>query len=371
MLSDYFDYMATTPVHPDVHAVMSRYLLSEHFFANPDSPHQLGQTARSELALLSKRFCGLLDVPDARVIWTSGASESINLVLKGAAYQYQHAGKHIISWNTEHSATLETLRALEKQGYSVSILPVKSDGLIDINSLAAAIRRDTILISLCHVHNELGCIQPLRQISELCEKHGILLHTDCAQSIGKAPLNLHSGIHFASFSAHKFYGPKGIGALIMTDPNRIISKQIHGGKQQFNLRAGTLPLHLVAGCVCAADIAIREYDAQYRHARMLFQLFVDQLHPDIQWNGCTQSRTPYNVNICLPTHVCLARLSELKSTYALSSHSACNPKTTSHVLDAIGKTSSEQARTLRISFGRYAHELPTRKLIQAINTLVG
>ena len=370
MLAKYFDYMATTPVHPDVLEEMSRYLSSDQLFANPDSQHLYGRSACHQLSTFSKRFCSLLGSPNARVVWTSGASESINLALKGAATQYRHAGRHIISWNTEHSATLESLRSLEAQGYSVTLLPVRSNGLIDLDAFTAAIRQDTTLVSICHVHNELGCIQPIDMIADLCAERGVLLHVDCAQSIGKAPLHLHPGIHFASFSAHKCYGPKGIGALVMTDPNRKISKLIDGGKQQYNLRSGTVPLYLIAGFVCAVEMAIKRYDERQASMRSLFQLFIDKLDARISWNGCVQMRTPYNINICMPKNIHMNQLDELKQAYCLSSHAACNPHMTSHVLDAIQRSPSEQARCLRISLGLHSDQTTVLDLIAQINALV-
>ena len=370
MSSMYFDYMSSTPVHPDVSKCMLDYLSSPIYFANPDSPHGLGSSCRVRFDELSTQFLSLLGASDAQVVWTSGATESINLALKGAAKQYHRAGKHIITWKTEHSATLDTLNSLEKEGFSVTMLPVLPDGMIDIALLERSIRADTILVTFTHVHNELGCVQDIEAIARLCHARGVLTHVDCAQTLGKAPVNLSPFVTYASFSAHKCNGPKGVGALLMLDANRPLQKQMHGGHQQNNKRAGTIPLFLIAGFVRSIELTLAHYSAQMAKYEHFSSYCKEKLHHSILWNGTVSQRTPVNVNLLMPSSVDLARLAELKQRYALSSHAACNPYAMSHVLTAIGRSSDEQKRCLRISFGLQTTEDCVVTLVDAINDCI-
>lgn len=366
--SSYFDYMASTPVHPEVRDVMTRYL-SDGYFANPHSPHQMGLNCQKIIQDFTAEMLSHLGAKSGDLVWTSGATESINLALLGIAEQYQYAGKHIVSVVTEHSATLETLDVLKKRGFDITLLSVKSDGCLNLQSLRDALRPDTILVTLMHVHNEIGVIHDIAKISSICSEHGALLHVDYAQTIGKVPFILHQGVSYASFSAHKCYGPNGIGALYISKPKRL-KRQIHGGSQQHHRRAGTLPLFLIAGFVKAVELSQQSVE-QHMHRYVHFhQYCLQNLSSCITLNGSCEHRVPQNLHLLLPESVSFHDLDTLKNNYSLSSHSACNLHATSHVLDALGLNPQEQKRCLRVSFGFSTTFEHIQKLIHAINAIV-
>ncbi len=364
----YFDYMASTPVHPEVREVMSRYL-SDAYSANPHSTHHQGSFCRQVIEDLTAQMLAHLGAKSGDLIWTSGATESINLALLGVAEQYQYAGKHIVSVVTEHSATLESLNELAKRGFEITLLPVDSHGALDLNLLRGALRSDTILVTLMHVHNEIGTIQDIDGVSTICGEHGVLLHVDYAQTIGKIPFTLHQGVSFASFSAHKCYGPNGIGALFISN-RRHLKRQLHGGSQQHKRRAGTLPLFLIAGFVKAVELSQAHISQEVNRYLHFQQYALNNLSSSIILNGSVRHRAPQNLHILLPESVCFKAIDTIKNTYSLSSHSACNENATSHVLDAIGLTAEQQKRCLRVSFGHMTTHEHVQALIYAINALV-
>ena len=365
----YFDHMASTKLHPDVYDVMCFYLSSERYYSNPHASHPMAQVCLNKIDELTLQMQELLSNKPGQIIWTSGATESINMAILGACRQYQYSGKHIISLLTEHSATLEALRTLEKEGFEVSLLPVKNDGLLDLDVLKSTIRPDTIMLSLTHVHNEIGVIQDIQAISNICKQHGILFHADCAQSIGKSNLPLIADVDFASFSAHKCQGPKGIGALFISDsPCKKIQKIIHGGSQQRGLRAGTVPLYLIAGFVKACQINHKHHKKK-NHYEQLIACFKQDLNPNIHWNGCLTNRALQNINITLPEGINLDDLSLIKNKFSLSTQSACRSGKTSHVLHALGLTQPQQNRSLRISLGSDTTLCQVQLLKESLNGL--
>ena len=365
----YFDHMASSPLHPDVIDVMHHYLSSPEYYSNPHANHTMAQTANAKINELTHTMLDLISKQTGQLIWTSGATESINMAILGACRQYQHAGKHVLSLATEHSATLESLKTLEKEGFSVTLLPVKKNGLLDLNTLKNAIQADSIMLSLSHVNNEIGVIQDIQSISSLCKQHGILLHLDCAQSIGKTNIPLCAEVDFASFSAHKCQGPKGIGALfISSNPKKKIQKIIHGGSQQQNLRAGTMALFLIAGFVKACQINRNHLDNQ-SHYQNLLHCFSAELDPRILWNGSRTQRVLQNIHLTLPENVDTRALEVLKNNYSLSSQSSCHSGRSSHVLNAIGLTPDEQQRSIRIAMGSDTTQSQMLALQTSINSL--
>lgn len=370
MGSYYFDYMASTPCLPEVIQVMNDYLCSEQYSANPSSPHGYGQACQSALKLLEKEFLNIINGHHGRIIWTSGATEAINLALQGACRQYQHSGRHVLSVQTEHSATLETLHALGQEGFEVTLLPVNKDGLLDLSLLTKSIRSDTLIFSIMHVQNEIGVVQNIHDIANICYEHGILCHIDCAQTIGKSCPRLPDKVSLASYSGHKCYGPNGIGALFISDcPKRQIKKLLHGGNQQHNLRAGTIPLFLIAGFVKAVQLSHQYHTRHLEHFAQIRDLLFTKLHPKITWNGSVSSRAPQNIHITLPS-ADIDKIDELKTEFCLSGQSACQVTTSSHVLQSLGLDPLQQQHSLRIAVSHLTSLEDVCMLIDRINLIV-
>jgi cysteine desulfurase len=266
----YLDYSATTPVDPRVAAKMIPYLTED--FGNPASrSHAYGWTAEEAVEEAREEVAKLVNCDAKEIVWTSGATESINLALKGAAHFYQTKGKHIITVKTEHKATLDTVRELEREGFTATYLDVKDDGLIDLAALQAAIQPDTILVSVMSVNNEIGVIQPIAEIGEICRAKGIIFHVDSAQATGKIVIDLQAlKVDLMSFSAHKTYGPKGMGALFVRRKPRIrLESQMHGGGHERGFRSGTLATHQIVGMGEAFRIARIEMATENERIRML------------------------------------------------------------------------------------------------------
>lgn len=369
-LDYYFDYMASTPIDPLVSQVMQDYANNTLLQANPSAEHPAGQKAQSVMIETENTMKKLLHASNKdKLIFTSGATEATNLALRGAAYQYSRNGKHIISTQIEHQATLSTLNALEKDGFNITLLPVKKDGLIDLDILSKSIRQDTILLSIAQVNNEIGVIQDLEAINVICKKHGVLLHIDAAQSIGKAAINMqNTPVDLMSFSAHKCYGPKGIGALYVRSPLKL-KPIMYGGHQQSSTRPGTIPLMLIIAMQKAWEIAIKQYDEEHDKTLKLYKLITENLDATIIIHGNTTKRTVHNIMISLPIHTNEKALSKLKDKYNLSSAAACSHNQQSHVLKAIGIEESLQKTALRISLGRWSTKKSCVELIDDINKL--
>lgn len=352
----YLDYMASTPVDPRVtEAIASFY---QQCPGNPSSSHHVfGQRAHQAIVAASKTLAELVGTDAQAIVWTSGATEAINLALQGGMRAYAHQGHHIISFKTEHNATLKTLMALGKQGIEVSLLDVQSNGLIDMQALEAAIKPETVMISVCHVNNEIGVIQPIEAITTLAKKHGCLVHVDGAQTLGKADMYFDDwGVDFLSLSGHKAYAPQGIGALVVRQtPQRQLEPLFYGGAQQM-VRSGTLPAGLIVGMGKAAALIMADQQTTRQHLahwQTLWQDTFDRLG-GVTLHGCMQQRVPHNLNI----HVAGVHAESLMFALhgmAISTGSACNhvnPEP-SHVIQALGWPHAHAQQALRISMGRF------------------
>lgn len=354
----YFDYMATTPVAAQVATKMMDYLAINGTFGNPASTtHPYGLAANQAITHAREQVASLVNADPKEIIWTSGATESDNLALMGAARFYQRQGKHIVTLTTEHNAVLDPCRQLEKEGFTVSYLTPQANGLIDLNSLQAALRKDTILVSIMHVNNEIGVIQNIAAIGKLTRQHGILLHVDAAQSVGKLPIDLQKiPIDLMSFTAHKLYGPKGIGALFVRRKPRAVRLQplIYGGGHENGLRSGTLATHQIVAMGEACQLAKQHLSDNYAHIKCLATQFLQGISTldGITLNGDLEHRYPGNINFCIsgvhPESLLLA-LRDL----AISTGSACTSAhiEPSHVLQALGVPSELALNAIRLSLG--------------------
>lgn len=296
----YLDYSATTPVDPRVADKMIPYL-TEHF-GNPASrSHAFGWESEKAVEEAREQVAALVNADPKEIIWTSGATESNNLAIKGAAHFYQSKGKHILTLKTEHKAVLDTVRELERQGFEATYLDVQDSGLVDLEAFKAALRPDTIVVSVMYVNNEVGVIQPIAQIGEICREKGIIFHVDAAQATGKVAIDLASlKVDLMSFSAHKTYGPKGVGALYVQRKPRVrLEAQIHGGGHERGLRSGTLAPHQIVGMGEAFRIAREEMATENERIRYLRDKLMKGLQDiDATYvNGDVEQRVPHNLNI--------------------------------------------------------------------------
>ncbi|MEE9352634.1 MAG: IscS subfamily cysteine desulfurase [Thiotrichaceae bacterium] len=355
----YFDYSATTPVDGRVAEKMSQYLTKDGVFGNPASnSHQFGWESGDAVDEARQQVADLINADPREIVWTSGATESDNLAIKGAAHFNKRRGKHIITMKTEHKAVLDTCRQLEREGYEVTYLDPKDDGLLDIKTLEDAIREDTTVVSIMHVNNEIGVIQDIAAIGELCRSKKIIFHVDAAQSAGKVPIDLAElKVDLMSFSAHKIYGPKGIGALYVQRKPRVrIEAEMHGGGHERGMRSGTLPTHQIVGMGEAFRIAKEEMVAE--NARLLtlrtrlYDGFKDM--EEVYVNGELEQRVAGNLNISF-NYVEGESLMMAVKELAVSSGSACTSSSLepSYVLRAIGRDDELAHSSLRFTIGRY------------------
>src|SRR5256886_2804478 len=353
----YLDYSATTPVDPRVAAKMIPYL-TEHF-GNPASrSHSFGWETEHAVEEARAEVAKLVNCDPKEIVWTSGATESINLALKGAAHFYKDKGKHLLTVRTEHKATLDTMRELERDGFDVTYLDVEPDGLLDLEKLKAALRPDTILVSVMHVNNEIGVIQDIPAIGELCRSRGIIFHVDAAQATGKLPVDLAQlKVDLMSFSAHKTYGPKGVGALFVRRKPRVrIEAQMHGGGHERGMRSGTLPTHQIIGMGEAFRLARLEMGEERERIHMLHRRLIDGLS-DIEQtflNGHPEKRVPHNVNMSFNYVEGESLIMGIKGI-AVSSGSACTSASLepSYVLRALGRSDELAHSSLRMTIGRF------------------
>ncbi len=366
----YLDYAATTPVDPRVVQAMVPYLYEN--FGNPASrSHAFGWAAEEAVEIARENVAALIGADPREIAWTSGATESINLAIKGAAQFHQGKGRHLITVKTEHKATLDTMRELERQGFEVTYLDVKADGLIDLAALEAALRPDTILVSVMYVNNEIGVIQDIPAIGALLRARGILFHVDAAQATGKVAIDLDTlPIDLMSMSAHKTYGPKGVGALYVRRKPRVrIEAQMHGGGHERGLRSGTLPTHQIVGMGEAYRIARAEMAQDLAKARALQKRLLDGLLQIEQAfvNGDLQQRVPHNLNISFNFVEGESLIMGIKNL-AVSSGSACTSASLepSYVLRALGRSDELAHSSLRISIGRFTTEAEIDTAVQAI-----
>ena len=353
----YMDYGATTPVDQRVVDAMMPWL-REHF-GNPASrSHAWGWEAEAAVEAAREQVASLIGADPREIVWTSGATESINLALKGAAQFYKTRGKHLITLKTEHKAVLDTMRELERQGFEVTYLDVQQDGLVDLAKLEAAIRPDTILVSILFVNNEIGVIQDIAAIGKMCRERGIVFHVDAAQATGKVDIDLASlPVDLLSMSSHKTYGPKGQGALYVRRKPRIrIEAQMHGGGHERGMRSGTLATHQIVGMGEAFRLAKLEMGAERERIRMLSQRLIDGLSGIEQTflNGNATQRVPHNVNMSFNFVEGESLIMGIKGI-AVSSGSACTSASLepSYVLRALGRSDELAHSSLRMTIGRF------------------
>lgn len=358
----YLDYAATCPVDERVAKKMMEYLTVEGVFGNPASrSHKFGWTAEEAVDVARNQIADLIGADSREIVFTSGATEADNLAIKGAAHFYQNKGKHIITCKTEHKAVLDTCRQLEREGFEVTYLAPKSDGLIDLEQLKAAMREDTILVSIMHVNNEIGVIQDITAIGELCRERKIIFHVDATQSVGKLAINLSElKVDLMSMSSHKLYGPKGIGALYVRRKPRVrLEALIHGGGHERGMRSGTLPVHQIVGMGEAYRICKEEMSVEMPRLKALRDRLYQGLK-DIEEtyvNGSMEQRVDNNLNISFNFVEGESLMMSLRDI-AVSSGSACTSASLepSYVLRALGLNDELAHSSIRFTVGRYTTE---------------
>ena len=356
------DYSATTPVDARVAKKMANYLTKEGDFGNPSSrSHYYGWQAEKAVDKARFQVASLVGADPREIVWTSGATESDNLAIKGIANFYHKRGKHIITMKTEHKAVLDTCRQLEREDFEVTYLEPSSNGLLDINVFKDAIREDTILASIMHVNNEIGVIQDIQSIGDVCREHKIFFHVDAAQSVGKISIDLASlPVDLMSFSAHKIYGPKGMGALYVSRKPRVrLEAQMHGGGHERGMRSGTLATHQIVGMGEAFAIAKAEMLEEGKKIKQLRDRLLEGFSDmeEVVINGDIEQRVPGNLNISF-NYVEGESLMMAISDVAVSSGSACTSASLepSYVLRALGRSDELAHSSIRFSIGRYTTE---------------
>ena len=356
----YMDYGATNPVDQRVVDAMIPWL-REHF-GNPASrSHAWGWEAEAVVERSREQVAALIGADPREIVWTSGATESNNLAIKGAAHFYKTRGKHLVTVKTEHKAVLDTMRELERQGFEVTYLDVQEDGLLDLNRLKDALRPDTILVSVMFVNNEIGVIQDVAAIGAMCRERGIIFHVDAAQATGKVAIDMSNlPIDLMSLASHKTYGPKGIGALYVRRKPRVrIEAQMHGGGHERGMRSGTLPTHQIVGMAEAFRIAREEMDTELPRIRALQQRLLAGLQgmEQVFLNGHPTQRVPHNVNMSFNYVEGESLIMGIKGI-AVSSGSACTSASLepSYVLRALGRSDELAHSSLRMTIGRFTTE---------------
>jgi cysteine desulfurase len=369
------DYSATTPVDPRVVDKMIPYLRES--FGNPASrSHPFGWEAEKAVETAREQVAALVNADPREIVWTSGATESDNLAIKGAANFYSSKGKHIITVKTEHKAVLDTTRELERQGFEVTYLDVKDNGLIDIDVFKQAIRPDTILASVMMVNNEIGVIQDIEQLGEICREKGVIFHVDAAQATGKVEIDLQKlKVDLMSFSAHKTYGPKGIGALYVRRKPRIrIEAQMHGGGHERGMRSGTLATHQIVGMGEAFRIAKEEMATENERIRMLRDRLYRGLNTmeEVYVNGDMEARVPHNLNISFNFVEGESLIMAIKDV-AVSSGSACTSASLepSYVLRALGRNDELAHSSIRFTVGRFTTEEEVDYVVELLKSKIG
>ena len=368
----YLDYASTTPIDKRVADKMFEYMTTDGMYGNPASrSHSFGWDADDAVSKSRKYIADLINADPREIVWTSGATESDNLAIKGAAHFYKKKGKHIITLKTEHKAVLDACRQLEREGFEVTYMEPMSSGLLDLDKLESEIREDTVLISIMHVNNEIGVIQDIEKIGELCRSRNIIFHVDAAQSAGKIEIDLQkTKVDLMSFSAHKIYGPKGIGALYVRRKPRVrLEAQIHGGGHERGLRSGTLPTHQIVGMGEAFRIAKEEMNQDFENISKLRNRLWNGVKDmeEVYLNGDFENRYPGIMNISF-NYVEGESLIMATKDIAVSSGSACTSASLepSFVLRAIGRSDELAHSSLRMSIGRFTTE---EEIDATINTV--
>jgi len=371
----YLDYSATTPVDPRVVDEMVPWLYER--FGNPASrSHTLGWDADEAVENARAEVAKLVNADPREIVWTSGATESNNLAIKGAANFYSQRGKHVVTVKTEHKAVLDTCRELERQGFEVTYLNVRDDGLLDLDTFRAALRPDTVLVSVMYVNNEIGVVQDIATLGEICREKGIIFHVDAAQATGKVVIDLQQlKVDLMSFSAHKTYGPKGIGALYVRRKPRIrIEAQIHGGGHERGFRSGTLATHQIVGMGAAFRLAREEMATENERIRMLRDRLWAGLSDieEVYLNGDMEQRVPHNLNVSFNYVEGESLIMAIKEL-CVSSGSACTSASLepSYVLRALGRNDELAHSSIRFTIGRFTTEADIDYTIELLKSRVG
>jgi len=371
----YLDYSATTPVDPRVAQKMITFLTEE--FGNPASrSHSFGWTAEAAVEEAREQVAALVNCDAKELVWTSGATESINLALKGAAHFYKDKGRHLVTVKTEHKATLDTMRDLEREGFEVTYLEVDDQGMVSMDKFEAALRPDTIVASVMFVNNEIGVIQDIPAMGELCRARGVIFHVDAAQATGKVVIDLAKlKVDLMSFSAHKTYGPKGMGALFVRRKPRVrIEAQMHGGGHERGMRSGTLPTHQIVGMGEAFRLAKIEMATENDRIRMLRDRLWRGLSEieEVYVNGDMEKRVPHNLNASFNFVEGESLIMAIKDI-AVSSGSACTSASLepSYVLRALGRSDELAHSSIRFSIGRFTTEADVDYTIDLLKRKVG
>ena len=373
----YMDYAATTPVDPRVAEKMMQYLTPNGIFGNPASrSHKFGWQAEEAVDIARNQIADLIGADSREIVFTSGATEADNLAIKGAAHFNKAKGKHIITCKTEHKAVLDTCRQLEREGYEVTYLAPESNGILDLDKLAAAMRSGTTVVSIMHVNNETGVIQDIEKIGEMCRERGIVFHVDATQSVGKLPIDLSKlKVDLMSFSGHKIYGPKGIGGLYVRRKPRVrIEAQMHGGGHERGMRSGTLPVHQIVGMGEAYRIAREEMATEMPRLLALKIRLWNGLKDieEVYLNGSLEHSVPNILNVSFAYIEGESLMMALKDL-AVSSGSACTSASLepSYVLRALGLNDELAHSSIRFSFGRFSTEEEVDYVIKLIKDSIG
>jgi len=355
----YLDYSATTPVDPRVAENMCRYLTPDGIFGNPaSSSHSFGWAAEDAVKQARQDVADLINADAREIVWTSGATESDNLAIKGVAHFYHKKGKHIVTVKTEHKAVLDSCRQLEREGYEITYLDVQPNGLVDLDEFRAALRQDTILASVMHVNNEIGVIQDIASLGEICRENKVIFHVDGAQSAGKVPIDVQAvKVDLMSFSAHKIYGPKGVGALYVRRKPRIrLEAQMHGGGHERGMRSGTLATHQLVGMGDAFRFAREEMGKDNERLMQLRDRLWNGLKDmeEVYLNGDLDQRISGNLNVSFNYVEGESLMMALKNM-AVSSGSACTSASLepSYVLRALGRDDELAHSSIRFTIGRF------------------
>jgi cysteine desulfurase len=366
----YLDYNSTTPIDPRVLETMLPFLKDN--FANPSSTHHFGQSINEKLKQAREQIADFINAEAKEIIFTSGATEAINMAIKGVAENYSNRGNHIIAVSTEHKAVLDTCAGLERKGFEVTYLPVYPNGLIDLDELQKAIRQDTVLVSVMYVNNETGVIQPIKEIAKLAHEKGALFMTDATQAVGKIENDVNDlGVDLLSFSGHKMYAPKGIGVLYVRNKTKL-TPQIHGGGHEQGLRSGTLNVPGIIALAKACEIASKEMVLNQKYILDLRDKLESELLklPDTSLNGDSVERIYNTTNICFKGQDANVLIGRMKNI-AVSNGSACSSSVVepSHVLKAMGLSDEDAFASLRFSFGKYNNSSEMTNMIKELNTV--
>jgi cysteine desulfurase len=370
----YLDNHATTPVDPQVLEAMLPYFTEQ--FGNPGSAgHSYGWEAAAAVKQAREIIAASIGASPEEIVFTSGATEANNLAIKGVAEAYFAKGKHIVTVQTEHSAVLDPCAYLETLGFEVTYLPVQTNGLLDLAELEKSLRKDTVLVSVMAANNEIGVLQPIAKIGELCKTNNILFHCDAAQAIAKIPINVQTqNIDLLSLTAHKIYGPKGIGALYVRrkNPRVNLAPQLHGGGQERGRRSGTLYTSQIVGFGKAIEIGLTQMATENARLKQLRDRLWTELQTltGIQLNGDLTARLPHNLNVSFQNINGAALSLSLRNTVALSSGSACSSGKPSHVLQAIGRSKQEAIASLRFGIGRFTTIADIEQVAKAVQNSV-